>query len=107
METVPIFSAANRSENSKTGWHEPKDSPSSAFRKVTQKSNPHVGIGAFSVRVSPLQIRSQIFIPKEQSKAVQGLNEANISKTNKIFPLAFLRKGCKTLSGGLLSAYVR
>jgi hypothetical protein len=53
------------------------------FSSVTRKSNPPLGIGAFSVRVSPLQIRSQILVPKEQSKAVQvSLNEGNIAKTN-------------------------
>jgi hypothetical protein len=50
-------------------------------RRVTQKSNPPVGIGAFPVGVSPLQIRSQIFVQKEQSKAVQvALNEENKRK---------------------------
>jgi hypothetical protein len=66
-----VVLAGQLSGISKSGWHEPSDSPSSAFRKVTQKRNPSVGIEAFSVRVKS---RFKFALPqKNSSKTVRSV----------------------------------
>jgi hypothetical protein len=75
-----VVLAGQLSGISKSGWHEPRDSPSSAFRKVTQKRNPLVGTGAFSVRVSPPKLKADSLSQKSSPKLSKSVQMRNMQK---------------------------